>query len=225
MNGVFVTGTDTGIGKTVVAAGLTHALERSGVPVAAFKPIAAGCRRTPEGLRNEDAEQLMAVHSADAPYEVVNPIALESAAAPHLVAEEEGVSLGAGALGEHVRRHGRGRFVVIEGAGGWRVPLNEREDMRDLAAACGVPVLLVVGARLGCISHALLSVESIEASGQPLAGWVVCDLDPDDTRLDRQVQTLRERLSAPLLGRVPWLTAPTPEAVGPWLSTQTLVPS
>src|SRR5690606_3513788 len=170
----FVTGTDTEIGKTSIAAGLLHAARRCGLSTAAAKPVASGCRRTAAGLRNDDALALLGECSLELGYEAVNPLAFEPAIAPHLAAREAGVPLQAAGLARSVRAVlARGAdFSLVEGAGGWRVPLSGGETLADLAVALQLPVILVVGVRLGCISHALLTAEAIARDGLPLAGWV-----------------------------------------------------
>ena len=166
--GVFVTGTDTGIGKTLIACALIDGLSRAGIDTGAFKPIAAGGRRTPAGWRNDDAERLMEYSNVALTYKEINPVALPEAIAPHIAAARTGVELSIPALvRDYETLRQRADFVVTEGAGGWLVPLNDRHSMADLAAALGSPVLLVVGMRLGCLNHALLTVEDIRRRGLP----------------------------------------------------------
>lgn len=203
----FVTGTDTEVGKTTIAAGLLHAARTAGLSTAAAKPVASGCVRTPEGLRNDDALALLAECTLPLRYEAVNPFAFEPAIAPHLAAREAGIELSAARLVEPVRQvlGLQADFTLVEGAGGWRVPLAGRENLSDLAVMLGLPVILVVGVRLGCINHALLSAEAIERDGLQLAGWVANIVDPATSRLDENLATLSERLPAPCLGQVPRL--------------------
>lgn len=203
----FVTGTDTEVGKTTIAAGLLHAARRAGLSTAAAKPVASGCEMTAGGLRNSDALALLAECTLPMRYEQVNPFAFEPAIAPHLAAREAGVELSAERLAEPVRRMLalQADFSLVEGAGGWRVPLAGRENLSDLALLLGLPVILVVGVRLGCINHALLSAEAIERDGLRLAGWVANIVDPATSHLDENLATLGERLAAPCLGRVPRL--------------------
>lgn len=220
--GVFITGTDTGIGKTVVACALVSALSERGLSVQAMKPIASGCERTPQGLRNEDALALQALTGAD--YQLVNPIAFEPAIAPHLAAEECGRPIDLDAIATAYRRLAAGAgWMVVEGAGGWRVPLDATRTMADLARALALPAVLVVGMRLGCISHALLSAEAIAADGVPLLGWVANVIDDADPRVPAQIETLRRRLPAPLLGTIPRLSNPAPRAVAPLLDPSPLL--
>jgi dethiobiotin synthetase len=211
--GIFVTGTDTEVGKTVIACGLVRALQQRGLRVAAMKPIASGCRATPEGLRNEDALALQAL-TGEPDYAAVNPIAFEPAIAPHLAAAESQRPIELKEIAAGYRRLAAGAdVVVVEGAGGWRVPLGPEQTMADIARTLDLPVLLVVGIRLGCINHALLSAEAIAADGRPLLGWVANVVDAADRRASDQVASLRERLAAPLLGVVPRLPQPDANAV------------
>ncbi|WP_252271755.1 dethiobiotin synthase [Pseudomonas subflava] len=211
----FVTGTDTEIGKTTIAAGLLHAARRTGLSTAAAKPVASGCVATPDGLRNDDALALLDQCSLALAYDEVNPFAFAPAIAPHLAAREEGVELSVARLLPAVRRVlQRGAdFTLVEGAGGWRVPLAGDENLSDLAVALELPVILVVGVRLGCINHAVLSLEAIERDGLRVAGWVANIVDPQTSRLDENLATLAGGLPVPCLGRVPRLSRATAEAV------------
>lgn len=211
----FIAGTDTEIGKTTIACGLLHAARLAGLSTAAAKPVASGCERGPEGLRNADALALLGECSLPLRYEQVNPYAFEPAIAPHLAAREVGIRLGAASLAAPVAEVlAQGAdFTLVEGAGGWRVPLAGEENLSDLAIRLGLPVILVVGVRLGCINHAVLSTEAILRDGLPLAGWVANVVDPATSRLEENLATLAERLPAPCLGRVPRLPAATPAAV------------
>lgn len=211
----FITGTDTEIGKTTIAAGLLHAARLAGLSTAAAKPVASGCERSPDGLRNSDALALLGECSLPLAYEQVNPFAFEPAIAPHLAASEQGVKLTVEALQAPVRSvlDLGADFTLVEGAGGWRVPLAGEENLSDLAIALQLPVILVVGVRLGCINHAVLSAEAIQRDGLPLAGWVANIVDPQTSRLEENLATLAERLPAPCVGRVPRLARATPAAV------------
>ncbi|AZD88910.1 MULTISPECIES: dethiobiotin synthase [Pseudomonas] len=220
----FVTGTDTDVGKTTVAAGLLHAARLSGLSTAAGKPVASGCELTPKGLRNADALALLAECSLPLTYDEVNPLAFEPAIAPHLAAREAGVALTVQALLAPMRLVlAKGAdFTLIEGAGGWRVPLADQDNLSDLAMALGLPVILVVGVRLGCINHALLTAEAIAQDGLQLAGWVANIIEPKTSRLEENLATLAERLPAPCLGRVPRLKAISAEAVAEHLQLDLL---
>ncbi|MFV3329387.1 dethiobiotin synthase [Pseudomonas sp. NY15437] len=211
----FITGTDTEIGKTTIAAGLLHAARLAGLSTAAAKPVASGCERSPDGLRNSDALALLGECSLPLAYGQVNPFAFEPAIAPHLAASEQGVKLTVEALQAPVCSvlDLGADFTLVEGAGGWRVPLAGEENLSDLAIALQLPVILVVGVRLGCINHAVLSAEAIQRDGLPLAGWVANIVDPQTSRLEENLATLAERLPAPCVGRVPRLARATPAAV------------
>lgn len=215
----FVTGTDTDAGKTTVAAGLLHAARQGGLSTLAGKPVASGSVLTPQGLRNADALALLAECSLRVSYEEVNPLAFEPAIAPHLAAREAGVDLSVDSLLPSMQALlGKGAdFTLIEGAGGWRVPLGRDSNLSDLAIALGLPVILVVGVRLGCINHALLSAEAITRDGLRLAGWVANIIEPKTARLEENLATLAERLPAPCLGQVPYLSKASAENVAVFL--------
>ncbi|MCV4265501.1 dethiobiotin synthase [Pseudomonas capsici] len=220
----FITGTDTDAGKTTVAAGLLHAARLSGLSTAAGKPVASGSVITPQGLRNADALALQTECSLELGYDDINPFTFEPAIAPHLAAREAGVSLTVNALLQPMRRllERNADFTLIEGAGGWRVPLADQSNLSDLAMGLGLPVILVVGVRLGCINHALLTAEAIAQDGLQLAGWVANIVDPKTSRLEENLATLSERLPAPCIGRVPRLKKASAEAVAEHLHLELL---
>lgn len=201
----FVAGTDTGVGKTLVAAALLRGLRARGERVAGMKPVASGCRATPEGLVSDDALALITEASAPAPYHSVNPYAFAPAIAPHLAALEAGTRIELGELERAFRRlAGLATVVVIEGAGGWLTPLDERHTLADFAERVHADIILVVGLRLGCLNHALLTAQAIDQAGLRLAGWVANGIQPHFERAADNVHALRARLRAPLLGRVPY---------------------
>jgi dethiobiotin synthetase len=207
MSAYFIAGTDTDVGKTTVAAGLLHAAALKGLSTLGAKPVASGCEVTAKGLRNSDALALMAASSVKLSYAQINPVAFEPAIAPHIAAREAGVALTVGSLlgpMRHVLAQ-NADFTLIEGAGGWRVPLSDQANLSDLAIALKLPVILVVGVRLGAISHTLLSAEAIARDGLHLVGWVANIIAPKTARLEENLATLAERLPAPCLGRVPYL--------------------
>ncbi|MEJ2515768.1 MAG: dethiobiotin synthase [Gammaproteobacteria bacterium] len=209
--GVFITGTDTGVGKSLFAAALLHRLAAAGVAAAGYKPVSAGCEPVDGRLVNEDAALLQAAAPVALPLETVNPVALEPAVAPHLAAADAGIRLSVRPLAEGFRAvAGQARFVVVEGAGGWRVPLNATETLADLARELALPVVLVVGLKLGCLNHALLSAEAVRRDGLTLAGWVANMADPAMPRLEGNIETLRRRLEAPLMARLPACPEATP---------------
>lgn len=204
MRGVFITGTDTGVGKTLFSAALLLRLGTAGVNAAACKPVAAGCRREQGRLVNDDAELLARFAPVQAPLEVVNPVALQPAIAPHIAAAEADVRLDAAKLAAACRRAAEGaEYLVVEGAGGWRVPLGPDSTLAAVAVALGLPVVLVVGLRLGCLNHALLSAEAIHADGLELAGWIANPLDPEMPRREENITALSQHLGAEPLARLP----------------------
>ncbi len=201
--GLFVTGTDTGVGKTWVSLGLMAALQARGLKVAGMKPVSAGCERTPDGLRNDDALLLQRQASVTHPYERVNPAAFEPPIAPHIAAAEVGARIDFARIERAYAQLAESSDVcVVEGAGGWLVPLSARRSFADLAECLALPVVLVVAIRLGCLNHALLSVESIEARKLPLLGWVANRLSPDTPRAAENIEALEQRISAPRLATV-----------------------
>lgn len=210
----FITGTDTNVGKTLVAAGLLVAAKKMDLTTAALKPVAAGCEKTEQGLRNSDALLLQSVITQQLSYEQINPIALSSAIAPHIAAQQEKRSLSADRLAGFCRGVlNSANVTLVEGAGGWRVPINPSETLADLARLLQTPVILVVGIRLGCLNHALLTFEAIVRDGLPVAGWVANCIDSDMPALTENIDSLRNRLPVPCLGVVPFIAEPTPEKV------------
>lgn len=203
MSGIFVTGTDTGVGKSLVSAALLHLYAEQGLRVVGMKPVAAGCK---PGELNEDVGLLRAASSVDAPLELTNPYSFQPAIAPHIAAQQSGARIDISHIVDsYAQLAGMADMVVVEGAGGFLVPLNERQTMADLASALRLPVVLVVGVRLGCLSHALLSAEAIRARGLKLAGWVANRIDPEMDSPEQNIDALVVRLGAPLLGQIPFL--------------------
>jgi dethiobiotin synthetase len=201
--GLFVTGTDTGVGKTRVAVALIRSLRARGLRVAAMKPVSAGS--DPGGL-NEDVAALMQAANVEAALPDVNPYAFESPIAPHLAAQQAGVRIDLDVIAAAYRRLAAAAdVVVVEGAGGWRVPLNAHADIADLARRLGLPVVLVVGLRLGCLNHALLTAESIVGRQLPWAGWIGNHIDPAMACQAENVAALAARLPVPCLGVQPFL--------------------
>lgn len=221
--GIFITGTDTDIGKTWVAEGLLNALAAAGIRVAAMKPVACGATETPDGLRNTDALLLQRAASVTLPYATVNPCLYAAPIAPHIAAQRAGRRIEISALKTVFGAiAAQADYVVVEGVGGWCVPLNERETSADLALALGLPVLLVVGMRLGCLNHALLTCARIAHDGATLAGWVANAVTPGFAELDENIAALEQRIPAPLLGVVPHLPAPDARRVGQCMNLKKL---
>jgi len=224
MKGAFITGTDTDCGKTEIALALLEALGQSGRTVLGMKPVASGCEPTPAGLRNRDARQLRTRGSHPVPYDLVNPYAFEPAIAPHIAADLAGVAIRSTVIktaAEHLAA--QSDFLVVEGVGGWRVPLGPTLAISDLPSALDLPVILVSGIRLGCINHSLLTVESIRASGARLAGWVANRIDRDMPRYDENLATLTGLIDAPCLGRVPWMKSLDPQRIAGYLDLASLL--
>jgi dethiobiotin synthetase len=202
---LFVTGTDTGVGKTRIAAALCAAYAARDKRVAGMKPVASGCRQTAAGLRNEDAEALLTAMTVRAAYGEVNPYAFEPAIAPHIAAMEAGCSIDFDLLDRcYERLCLHSDVIIVEGAGGWLAPLDATRTFADLAVRWQLDVILVVGLRLGCLNHALLTAEAIERRGLKLAGWVGNSVDPDFERREANTDTLRSRLAATCLGIFPY---------------------
>jgi dethiobiotin synthetase len=205
VRGWFITGTDTGVGKTRIACLLLEALAREGRRAVGMKPVASGCRETVAGLRSEDAERLLAASGVAVDYAEVNPYAFAPAMAPHLAAHESGVEIRNEKILESFQRlRQKAPWLVVEGVGGWMVPLGERLTMADVARAMRLPAILVVGLRLGCLNHALLTAAAIQREGVPLAGWIANQIDPAMTHVDQNIAALNESIAAPLLARFPY---------------------
>lgn len=201
MAAFFVTGTDTGVGKTLVACGLLLAFATAGKSTAGMKPVATGC----EDGRYEDVESLCAAATVAAPRGLVNPYAFWTPIAPHIAAELDRVEIRVETIAAaHAQLSRMADVVVVEGAGGFMIPLNSRQTSADLARALGLPMVLVVGMRLGCLSHALLTRSAIASAGLECAGWVANCMVPEMPYLERNIVSLKERLSCPLLGTIPY---------------------
>jgi dethiobiotin synthetase len=201
MHRLFITGTDTGVGKTRIATALCLAFAAAGKRVAAMKPVASGCARTPAGLRNDDATALLGAMNVRASYAEVNPYAFEPAIAPHIAAAEAGLCIDFEVLDRCYERLSlQSDATIVEGAGGWLAPLDATRTFADLAARWRLDVILVVGLRLGCLNHALLTAESVERRGLRLSGWVGNSVEPEFTRREENLAALETRIAAPCLG-------------------------
>jgi dethiobiotin synthetase len=207
MNSVFVTGTDTDVGKTRISVAIIELLQQQGKRVAAMKPIASGCELMIDGLRNDDALQLSQQANVKLAYQLINPYAFEPAIAPHIAAEQVNSTIEVVVIKQNFDLiQQQSDAVVVEGAGGWLVPLNQTETMADLAISLDLPVILVVDIRLGCINHALLTVKAIESTGLKLQGWIANNFGQNPQSIEI-VETLTQRIWAPCLGYVPRLEA------------------
>jgi dethiobiotin synthetase len=210
--GVFVTGTDTGVGKTLVCAALIRTARAQGIDARGMKPVASGCETTAAGLRNADALALIDAMGAVAPdYATVNPWAIGAPIAPHLAAAADGVVVTLDPiLSAYQRLAAESELVIVEGAGGWAIPLSDTLMQADLPRALGLPVLLVVGVRLGCINHAILSARTIRSDGLALAGWIANTIDPELPRGEEAVATITRLLGVAPLAYLPYAPTPAP---------------
>jgi len=207
----YITGTDTGAGKTVASCALLHALRARGLRVVGMKPVASGCERTPAGWRNADALALQDASDPRPDYPDLNPFALPDPLAPELAARAAGIDVGLEPLlHAFARLRAQADAVVVEGVGGWAAPLSSTLDQRDLVRALQLPVVLVVGMRLGCLNHARLSAAAIAADGCQLLGWIASEVDPDMACRDENRALLAKRLPAPCLGHLPYARDPQP---------------
>lgn len=206
----FITGTDTDVGKTLVARTLLRELAAQGISCAGYKPISAGCARTAEGLRNQDALLLQAAASLPLPYDLVNPFAYEPPIAPHIAAREVGESIPLSGLSAGLRaiKQAGAELVIVEGAGGWFLPLDRTYLLSDWVRQENLPVIVVVGAKLGCLNHALLTFAAIRNMDLPIAGWVINRLDEHMSHYQENLDTLRGLLPAPFLGEIPFVNNP-----------------
>ena len=210
----FVTGTDTGVGKTELACGLLRAYAAAGRAVVGMKPIAAGARRVSGRLRNDDVERLRAASTVRVDRDAMNPYCFAPPIAPHLAARQSGRRIDVNVIACAYRAlAARAEVVIVEGAGGLLVPLDERTDSADLVRRLRLPVILVVGVRLGCISHALLTAVALRARRLAFAGWFANRVDPAMREYRGNVETLCRRLSAPLLGEIPYRSEPRARAI------------
>ncbi len=217
----FVTGTDTGVGKTLVSCALLHAFAAQGKRVVGFKPVAAGCD---DDDHNEDAIQLRAASTVSATYGQINPYCFPHPIAPHLSARHAGSRIDFSRIfASYDELTGQSDEVIVEGVGGFCVPLNEKQDSVDLTKQLDIPVIVVVGMRLGCLNHALLTLRAIADAQIECAGWIANVLDADMPALKENIDTLRERIQAPLLGVIPFQPQPDARAAAIHLDISSLV--
>lgn len=203
MKRLFITGTDTEIGKTWVASALIRHLVEAGYRVAGMKPVASGCEMTDAGLRNDDALRLITESNVNLPYDVVNPYAYEPAIAPHIAAQEAGQAIEIEKI-KQAAKSIEADYLVVEGVGGWCVPLGETSMLAELARATADEVIIVVGMRLGCINHALLTAAQVARDGMSIKGWIANHVDPDMDVQSENIATLRSLMPCPMLGVLPW---------------------
>ncbi|WP_162286279.1 dethiobiotin synthase [Pantoea stewartii] len=209
----FITGTDTEVGKTVASSALLQAASAAGYRCAGYKPVASGCTLTAEGIRNSDALALQRYSNVPLCYEQVNPLAFMEPTSPHIVSAEEGRPITFSTLSAGLRElEPLADWILIEGAGGWYTPLSETQTYADWVETERLPVILVVGVKLGCINHAMLTAEAIRARGLRLAGWIANAVQPPGQRYQAYLTALKERLPAPCLGVIPWLADDSQQA-------------
>lgn len=202
----FITGTDTDVGKTLVTACLIEKLQQAKYTVTAIKPVAAGCQLLDGQLKNSDALMLQKSMEQPISYDLINPIALQSPIAPHIAAAKENLNLSVQSLQQQcdLSQH-QSDILLIEGAGGWLVPLNDGETLADFVIAESLDVILVVGMKLGCINHAMLTAQTIETSGLNLVAWVANIIDPNMLMIDENIETIKQRIEAPLIATIPYI--------------------
>ena len=216
-SGYFITGTDTGVGKTLVAVAMTRALVAAGKRTAVMKPVAAGTVKTPEGEFNDDALELLAASNVKSPYQDVNPWLLRTPASPHLAARADGIAIRhERTVAALERLRAISDIVLAEGAGGWHAPISATETMADVASVLDLPVILVVGLRLGCLNHALLTRDGVRASALPFAGWIANKLESEMPLANANIETLSSRFGTPPLCVVPAGTNLSPIPVPAW---------
>lgn len=202
----FIAGTDTGVGKTTIALNLLSQFEKQGFSTAAIKPIAAGVIQTDAGFGNEDALKLKKAITTRWTYEEINPFLFNEPISPNLAAEDQGISLSSAEIACACKAilNSDADVVIVEGAGGWFVPINDKETIADVVIKLNIPVILVVGLRLGCLSHTILTYQAIQSSGLEIAGWVANQIDRDMIYVEKNINYLKRRLPVPLLGIQPY---------------------
>lgn len=206
--GLFICGTDTGVGKTYISTLLIGALRNAGIRVAGMKPVASGAKIVNGELINDDAMQLLQAANVQCNYESVNPYCFAPPVAPHLAAQETGTVIDIDVIEQNYRKlSAQADVVIVEGVGGWSVPINDTQTMADVVSALQLPVIMVVGMRLGCLNHALLTAQAIAQSGNRFAGWIANAIEPDMMRLDANIASLAARLPALCIATVMFDTA------------------
>lgn len=223
-NAFFITGTDTGVGKTLATEALLQAASVYGLCAVGYKPVASGCERINGELKNYDALALQHASSLALPYAMHNPYAFAPAIAPHIAATQAQQRIETARLSEGLaalKKEGA-ECIFVEGAGGWRLPISEHEYLSDWVQQEQLPVILVVGIQLGCINHALLTLEAIRHDGLQLAGWVSNQLHPNMSQYQANVEALKQRISAPLLGEIPWLEGKPSDSVDAYINIDPL---
>lgn len=224
INAFFIAGTDTDVGKTVASKAILQAIASKGFTTIGYKPVAAGCERTEQGLRNSDALHLMKVATQEMPYDDVNPYALELPASPHIAARHENLTIDYKVLSDKLAYlKTKADTVLVEGAGGWRVPVSDTDCLSSWVKQEKLPVVLVVGVKLGCLSHALLTAESIEADGLTIVGWVANRINPGTEHYAEIIEVLESRIRAPKLGEIPYVPSAKRTELGKYINLEPLM--
>lgn len=220
----FIAGTDTDVGKTVASKAILQALAEKGLNTIGYKPVASGSDKTAEGLRNSDALHLQNAATLEVAYDDVNPYALELPASPHIAAKHEHVEIKYEVLSEKLAQHKeQSDIVLVEGAGGWRVPVSDTDSLSTWVQQEQLPVVLVVGIKLGCLSHALLTAEIIKADGLNLVGWVANRVNPGTEHYAEIIDMLEDRLNAPKLGEIPYIPSAKRKDLGKYINVEPLL--
>ena len=222
--GYFVTGTDTGVGKTEMTLALMASLQQKNKAVHAMKPVASGAVMSVSGLNNDDARRLQAQASTQLPYPMINPFAYEQPVAPHIEAQRSGIKIDL----DRIKRNfdeirGLSDYAFMEGVGGWQVPINKHQTMADIVKYINLPVILVVGMRLGCINHALLSYQAVKQSRLNCVAWIANTIDPDMVAIQENYEAIRDRLDCPCIGAIPYLATPDTAQIANLLNTEVLM--
>ncbi|NRB70028.1 MAG: ATP-dependent dethiobiotin synthetase BioD [Vibrio sp.] len=220
----FIAGTDTDVGKTVASKAILNALAQKDLKTIGYKPVAAGCEKTQHGYRNSDALYLQKASTVDVAYDEVNPYALALPASPHIAAQHDGIDIQYSVLSEKLAGHKqKADVVLVEGAGGWRVPVSESDCLSSWVQQESLPVILVVGIKLGCLSHAMLTVDAIKADGLALVGWVANRINPGTEHYADIIQMLEQKIGAPKLGEIPYVPSVKQKDLARYIDVSTLV--
>ncbi len=220
----FIAGTDTDVGKTVASKAILNALANRGLSTIGYKPVAAGSEKTAEGFRNSDALHLQNVATVDVAYQDVNPYALELPASPHIAAKNEQVEIEYSVLSEKLAQHKRNAdIVLVEGAGGWRVPVSDSDCLSSWVQQEKLPVVLVVGIKLGCLSHAMLTFDAIKADGLQVVGWVANRVNPGTEHYAEIIDMLEQKIDAPKLGEIPYVPIVKRKELGKYINVEPLL--
>ncbi|MBA5762566.1 ATP-dependent dethiobiotin synthetase BioD [Vibrio sp. 404] len=220
----FIAGTDTDVGKTVASKAILNALAQKGLKTIGYKPVASDSEKTEQGMRNSDALYLQNAATVDVDYDDVNPYALELAASPHIAAKRENVVIDYDVLSEKLAQHKQNSdIVLVEGAGGWRVPVSDSDCLSTWVQREQLPVVLVVGIKLGCLSHALLTLDAIKADGLQLAGWVANRINPGTEHYAEIIEMLEQKIDAPKIGEIPYVPSVKRKELAKYIDVMPLV--